>query len=345
MKKKFILKSAIWAGIPFFLFLLAEWMTPQTTYTFRIWEAVKASKELYVGPFYPNQKVTMVEDGDLTHHTPYSIKKEILWETDQLGFRNTKFIKNPDIVLIGDSNIVGSSLDQDETLASVLSAQTGEKAYSLAPAKLKTFIALKNEKLIEAPKLIVISSIERNISSLSSVKKRADIDNAFFKLNPVAQKITIAGDKLLRRNSIRFIKARIKKSKGLGVQSEIDPNLFFFQGPTAGVQSTDALIEHLCKRMNEYEAYCESIGAKFLFLPIPDKETIFWKEAGLEKQPDFLDILTTALQKEDLPVIDTKTLFEKMVEEGTLPYHKDDTHWNLNGVQAAADEIESYLSN
>ena len=71
----------------------------------------------------------MVEEGDLAHHTKYSIDKNVFWKTDRLGYRNTSYISNPDILLIGGSNIVGSSLSQEETLASRLIDMTDLKLY------------------------------------------------------------------------------------------------------------------------------------------------------------------------------------------------------------------------
>ena len=109
------------------LFPLVMWIAvelfilPADFFTFRHWEAVRV---VYAGslpgPFYPNYQNIKMSYGDRATKT--SQPKKIEFITDQYGFRNREFIPDHtyDYVLIGDSNIAGSNLDQKNTLAEVL---------------------------------------------------------------------------------------------------------------------------------------------------------------------------------------------------------------------------------
>lgn len=46
---------------------------------------VKKFKKILTGPFYPHIKLKKFEEGDLAHHTKFSVKKEVDWYTDQYG--------------------------------------------------------------------------------------------------------------------------------------------------------------------------------------------------------------------------------------------------------------------
>jgi hypothetical protein len=95
---------------------------PFDFFTFRVWEAllVDELKPIIAAPFYPNQHIIKDEVGDIVPHTEKEAIKHVEWFTDDYGFRK-KEKKGPwDIVVIGDSNIAGSSLTQDDMLTEVL---------------------------------------------------------------------------------------------------------------------------------------------------------------------------------------------------------------------------------
>ena len=72
--KKFLLKLTLLLG-PFALLGIVTLLSPLNTFTFRIWEAlvVLERNSFLKGPFYPNQHLTMNEEGDLANGTPGAI--------------------------------------------------------------------------------------------------------------------------------------------------------------------------------------------------------------------------------------------------------------------------------
>src|ERR1051325_9137182 len=104
------------------LFLVELFVLPIDFFTFRCWEALRVDIDGSLGlpgPFYPNRHLIKYEAGDkLGFRDPNRLKAE--WFTDEFGFRNRPCARPPqqfDYVLLGDSNMVGSALDQAETLA------------------------------------------------------------------------------------------------------------------------------------------------------------------------------------------------------------------------------------
>jgi SGNH hydrolase-like domain, acetyltransferase AlgX len=345
---KFLRNIAAFFILPLLLYVVIECVLSPTLFTFRTWEALYVktplAQRLLLGPFYPNIECERFEEGDLAHHTDYAINKDVSWKTDPIGYRNTHYISSPDILLIGDSNIAGSSLSQQETLASLLEDYTGLSVYNLAPASINTFITYKNEGIFHPPKIVILSSIERNIPSLPYSNASLKYNGlAQARLNSLASFCAIQIDKLIRANSIEYCKARIRGSGGGGIQSTIDKRVFFLQGSNAVINTSHDAIESCAERINGYKDYFNSIGTQFIFLPIPNKETIVWELAGLKKQPTFIEQLTDKLRVNNISTIEMVTLFNRLQEAGISPYHYDDTHWNKYANDAVAKTITRYL--
>ncbi len=134
--KIFILKILLLI-FPYLLYVTIElFVLPIDFYNFRAWEAlrIKNSNFKITGEFYPNKILHTTEYGDLAPYTEYSIPKDVEWETDSYGFRKNNITKSPEIVIIGDSNVAGSSLTQDEILSEVLEVDTGYVTYPYSPS-------------------------------------------------------------------------------------------------------------------------------------------------------------------------------------------------------------------
>lgn len=133
---KLIVRGAILLS-PFALLIILElFILPIDFFTFRVWESLLSSPYRYPGVFYPNMHVIKNHEyGDRYRILdPQDNKfKKVEWWTDSYGYRNRPELaklKKYDAVILGDSNIVGSSLDQKNTLSEVLSASGGINAYS-----------------------------------------------------------------------------------------------------------------------------------------------------------------------------------------------------------------------
>ena len=170
--KKFVLKSTLFL-IPFLAAIGIElFVLPIDSFTFRVWEAlvIRKYRNILPGEFYPNMEVTKIEEGDMAHHTKFTYKRKVKWVTDRYGYRKQNTNRNKhEVVIIGDSNIAGSGLTQEDILSEVLEKRLKVSVYPISPASIDTFL---KERRFEntPPDIVIIASVERFIFYLSPFK-------------------------------------------------------------------------------------------------------------------------------------------------------------------------------
>lgn len=343
---KFIKRTLFFGAIIFTLLFISETLVPNHWVTFRSWEAFKTNSSTFIGPFFPNQYTIRTEYGGSSHHTKYTIKKEnIEWYTDELGFRNKEFIKNPDIVFIGASNINGTAATQDSILSSRVADLTGYTTYSIAPGHFSKFVQMVDAGIIEKPKILVYGCIERMLPKFKKPKKSLppiygnenSIEKIVRKNIPDAFKIAYL--KIEKRNTKNFVKARIAGSKGLAIRSKIDERMTFVQGRKSNIKLDDKKLNRNANVIKAYDNYCKKNGIEFIFFPIPNKETVYYNLVPFQRQPKYLNQLTTKLREKNVTVINTLKLYNQAKNKGQLLYHYDDSHWNENGINIVAEEV------
>lgn len=355
--------------LPFLGITLVEiYVLPIDFSTFRLWEALRTHtlRAVLPGYFYPNLTVTKVETGDLAPHSPYGTKKKVTWVTDRLGYRNvdppgTRYR----VVVIGDSNVAGSSLTQDEILSEVLARRLGAPVYAITPASINTF--LKDLRFQERPPdVVVIASIEREIPYLRRAKKELvtrpwyerAVSYAEFRIkaNPVVQAVAVPIDRVFKANLLHFTRAGLRRGfaewftplKGLlgrprdaGGSAYDEPlrrgSLLFLQGAKANEDVPVEKLQETIRVLRSYGDVLKSRGIRFIFLPIPNKENIYHQLLPVTKRPTFLAELIPALNGAGVETVDTQKAFDEAREKGVLVFHPDDTHWNGNGVRISAD--------
>ena len=338
--------------LPFMVALLIElFILPIQTFTFRTWESliVKRSFGILKGPFYPNMNVSMVEEGALAYRTPWAIKKDVTWITDKYGYRKANSpLRRHSIMIVGDSNIAGSGLSQNELLSEVLERRLGVSVYPLSPERLK---AIHSNDLFRehTPDILILESVERGmnnpntLSTLLSKKFQQPSRWSQFmlsiRLNDVLQKIAISLDRVFKGNMLQYLRARIngkKPSKSQHFTVSSCP-ILFLQGPEVNQNAPMRQIESIAKILKESSNVLSKKGIRFIFFPVPNKETIYFDCLKTNK-PDFIERLVQRLRELDVEVIDTQAAFDEAYQKRSiLLYHLDDDHWNADGVRLAAD--------
>ncbi|MEW7291187.1 alginate O-acetyltransferase AlgX-related protein [Aquimarina sp. 2304DJ70-9] len=347
--KRFLTDIFYFTSFVIVVLLFIEIIVPENAITHSPLEANKVkSKDLFVGPFYPNNKMIRDGYGDLAHHTKHAIlKKDIVWDTDELGFRNKHVIEFPDVIFLGTSNIAGYSTSQEQNISNQVSHLTGLSTYNIAPYSFDKFTQLLDAQIINKPKILVYGLIERGLPFLPEIKQpNSGIKNLFLKLknttifNGLARCIDIPA----KRSFQRFIIARINKATGNGIQSDINKKMFFFQGKYSKIDATDEVVQRTADVISLYRDYCKEKGIEFVFFPIPNKETLYYELIPFEEQPSYLNKLYTELKKRDIHTINTLEVFNQEKQKQLL-YHFDDTHWNVNGIAIAAKDIAKCITN
>ena len=292
--KRFILNVTYFSAFVLILMSIIEIVTPSEFTTYRSWEALKAeSKGMFIGPFYPNKNVRRNEYGDLAHHTKYEVlKKDVYWQTDALGFRNKEVIDQPDLVFLGQSNIAGCSVSQNENISSQVSKISGLSSYNMAPYSFPEFTRLLDQGIIKKPKVVVFGLVERMLPYLDPSQieaKNSWVKNNYLKLKKTGpfQNLAIIIDRISKKSLQHFTTARVNNSTGRGFQSSINPKMFFFQGEEAKIEVNTNTIESSAEVIDLYRAYCQKRGIEFIFLPVPNKETIYYEQVPFKEQPIF----------------------------------------------------------
>lgn len=324
--KRFILKTVFFL-LPL-LFLFVEVLMPLNTFTYRPWEAlIYNSKKGLAFPFYPNQSLVMNSVGDLCHHTQNEVIKYENWNTDKLGYRNDTFIKKADVLFIGDSFIAGSGLSQDSTITSQLREKENVIVYNMAPSNFNEFISLINLGIIDKPNLIVYGIVERSIPApLSSTSIEYNASNPTI--------ISILKDRIVRLYLIKYLYSRISKQKGNGIRGK-ESEMYFLYGKNQYYHYD--IIDEIAETIIQYKNYCDSIGVNFIFLPLPNKETVYYNNVPFN-QPNYITKLDSILNKKGVITINTQKIFNAE-RDNKLLYHLDDTHWNSNGVNIVVNEL------
>lgn len=151
---------------PFLVLQLLElFVLPIDFFTFRVWEAALATPYQYPGAFYPNLHVKKAKEyGDYYRSgDPRKVQaKPVEWFTDAYGLRNRPEIEKKDhydIIVGGDSNIVGAFLDQKDTLSETLGTRSGKIGYSYSIAHNTIGLFFSDPRMAQkTPDLLVIQT-------------------------------------------------------------------------------------------------------------------------------------------------------------------------------------------
>jgi hypothetical protein len=105
--------------------------------------------------------------------------------------------------------------------------------------------------------------------------------------------------------------------------------------------------------LTEFRDLCRASGILPVLLYLPTKSQVYAKsylphsgrrflQAVARQHPirtNMVEAITTLAQRGELPLINLLPYFEQQAEAGRLLYYPFDTHWNVEGIQAAAEYI------
>ena len=87
-----------------------------------------------------------------------------------------------------------------------------------------------------------------------------------------------------------------------------------------------------------------SKNVHFIYMPIPNKETIYPDMLPGKPQVSVLKQLLHELEQKGVPTINLVDAFEVYRVKGGMPYQVDDTHWSEDGVKIAADLLTAKIT-
>ena len=364
-----LLQAALLCSMTMGPLVVGKLCLPLSWYAFRCWEVLRDYRPACPahGPFYPNAMLTKVEVGELGAHSRYAVKKPVEWRTDARGFRNRPQPAGvrPALVLIGESEVVGTSLTQADTLAEQLSVQSRQLVYAYAPATLRAF--LEDRSFSEAPPAVVIvTSVEYRLAHLEPLQPPGSASGTFgadqaadsWLCRLTWEPASIWLDQVRKKPLLnRYLDQRVRQQlDGRPRHALVDERsgmLFLPEAVEVSRQHQahlDGVVRSLAARMSDYRDALAGRGIRFIFVPVPNKETIYWDRLpeavtnGLDR-PQVLSRLVRLLRERSVEVVDLEPAFQQLrATRAGLLYHLDDTHWNAQGVALTARLIAEALA-
>jgi hypothetical protein len=364
---RFFVRAMLFLAPLLLVLLLDNALLPRGTATFRVWEAlaVSSAASQLSGPFYPNQKVHRSEVGDLANDTPWAVRKDVTWETDRLGYRNRPGSESgAEVVIVGDSMAVGTALDQRDILAEQLERATDLGVYAFAPTEISGPMRIVDTTYPRPPKVLIFERVERFVPTVAPARRNfakirkkkpeppAEVQNvSFFVQYDYLRKMALirSARSWLDRRANAFVaavlgaKARLDRSR---VAVLPQGRLISLEGSVANAPKTPEQIEQYAQNIASYAAGFRQRGIEFVFLAVPNKESIYWDELEPAIAPTFLPRLVARLRELGVTAPDVQTAMLKARAEHPeeLLYQLDDTHWTAAGVRVAVEELRKILA-
>jgi hypothetical protein len=292
-----------------------------------------------------------------------------LFITDENGFRNDRYnIYESDIIFVGDSFIAGSSNSQEHVPANIYEDLTKQKTYSITSISSPEIYEKHIEEQINKMKStaeIYLFYFSGNDFDYKFSNKNEINDNSFTFNDTFKAKIRF-GYERLERNKDKFFIEKLSKIN--------DKNLFYkrirpqsqrffkktltkwtnlcpvkyknIQGHKVGfyydydffLNENNHKIKYITSHIIQDSNILKKINKIYY---IPTKYEIyqnFFNEKKIVKVNNF-EYLKREYKKFDKEVIDLTPILKKEAEhrlnENKFIYWKDDTHWNIYGIEAA----------
>ena len=349
--KKFLQKLALLLMIPVSFQLIGAALIPLNQFTFRHWEAVRVFFPLLEdGPFYPNQHLEMIEIGDLGKGTTYAIPRPTIFITDQYGFRNTPSdVENYHIVIVGDSMTVGSGLTQTDTVSAVLASQFGDTTYNYAPADLMDFLS-ESRFQVSPPHTVILQVVERNLLTDFCPQSIATLFSSST-TNMETQQLKVLLDRTIRTPFYfrEYVRSNFLMDPKIPIVNAEE--MIFLEKAISQPNEAAMTMEEAIDSLRRCDARLAERGLNFIFLPVPDKENIFFDMIPPDVRPSisiadrrqFLEDFIATAQAEEITTVDLLTAYIQARNDGVNPYQLDDTHWNPTGVEIAVEQLLPFL--
>lgn len=297
--------------------------------------SVNMFRVVFPGPFYPLRDETLNENTDQDRFGPKTMRNR--WATDIYGQRNER-IPEPDEdygIIIGDSNIAGSSLNQNEMLSQNLKRKTGYLWVNLMSEYVEPW---KHPMCKNHPPKAIIYQLKRGtfvILDKLGGRSSDPVSGGVFLwriLEPIdhATKFAVINKirALFRVPTARF-SDQIYESPHLKLVLDIVEDVLS-RPQKRELAKTDQ--KEPVHTLTEYAGYCRKNKIEFIILVLPDP---FRKaDADITRLQTIKGIKIIGF----MPTLD----YPNGADLGSF-WQKKDSHWAVEGVEKCSNEIINQL--
>ena len=176
--------------------------------------------------------------------------------------------------------------------------------------------------------------VERSIHELESVPIDYELStkdkwkNRLIENIPYQLPMTV--DRMVKFNFLRWISVKINPNEWknqIHVMSHSEKGsqqkMLFLKSPNEINNGKDTVSNKEINALLSYKTFCDKNGIVFIFVPLPDKETVYYDQLpGMKKQNTFLKKLDTAIQKKGIASINALEIFN--TSKNTNPNRRSD---------------------
>jgi hypothetical protein len=331
---------------------------------FRPWEYLYDES---TNRFEPSQSITMTAVGDLGRETwirDLQIEKRVTFTTDEWGLRNQHAVVRPEIIVLGDSYIVGSGATDDETLTARMSQMLGTSVYNFGIQSVDSpGLFLKDRRFAANPPRVVIwAPVSRRIRPRplffhpESEDEASLIEQAVATFLDAGEALGLSKDRANRDNGLSTRARYIYNDALYRIRGH--ENLIHPDGPGGApalaldveaqglhvppvereVDQTIAMVSTLSNFLTQHRVH-------FIYSPIPESATIYpelFRDRAEIVTPSFLDELIAGLQAAGVVTLDLRPVFA--AHRQPYLYLRDDSHWTPAAVEIAAEALSEVVA-
>jgi hypothetical protein len=322
-----------------------------------------------VGPFEPSAKYEGdVIGGDIANFAnlpPIQPRGVATVQTDSLGFRNPPDLASfgeMDAILVGDSFAYGGD-SYDKTLAAVISKECRLRLYNMAPYIHPRDVLGIAQHFRMTQGVVIYELLERgsaltipeDIPQVSGpVEQRFLIRHSLTWLVPVVDQLRIAAvvsplevfsQRAYKRLENDLILPNAEAGKGIVAKLTNGETMYFYEPDVHPVRSP---VQKWADFVRWMASVLRERNLDLLVVLVPNKYTVYaplvagQMSAG-ESQSRYIDSLANELESQHIVTVNLRealqTAAAERLKNNSYLFWLDDTHWNPNGMDVAAQEI------
>jgi len=309
----------------------------------------------------PNYRPNVDERFDMPHGdllaldflAPAGIKepRRVRFKTDRLGYRNDLDYHGQKIILVGDSFVVGNGSDQDEILPNVLKREHGLDAYLAAyPGHPNDYCRRIKELLNTIDERAVALAFIFEGNDFITPRRHPDAPDPY-------DRFKAAAIKFLGLEYPRFLFNLARQAGWVLHRPGLQPVEVYRVGKREvgfyGNYIEAALAAQPRLRLEPGECPAEVMARLKAVFFIPTKYRVYFyllsdhQGRRLPEPPPAYLVTEKFFAAYGVPVIDlTAVLRQKareLIDRDRYVFWRDDTHWNGEGLKAAAAQIALFL--
>ena len=324
------------------------------------------------GPaFLPNQDVVQTAYGDLAyknHLVAFQRERTVRFRTDAHGYRNPPSVNDgpldvlravPRVVVLGDSFVIGVSLDDEQTLTQQLGNRLGEPVYNFGcyqGAHITRFLA--DERFRRAPpEVVVLMLAARHVEAIEFKPKSKPQRSAWASTPPLSWLLDVPaaisdvkfplerdnGLRALAKSGLSAARYRFAGTVGWGeiLVVEDEPRLALSLAQQSLYDTPEKRrVEATANGVARFRDQLAERGITLLFSQIPESGILYEDAFAPElptPRPRVYDLLYEAVQERGVEIVDL--LPQYMAARSPYLFLPADTHWNARCVELTADVL------